>query len=558
MLDCIELENFKAFGKRVRIPCAPITLIFGQNSAGKSSVLQALNLLKQTRENRDTGTVLLPRADKGIVDLGSFQDLLYDHDLRRSLRIRLLVNIPVGKHKPFAIRALALKANKPIIGGIELAFHRRSINEEVKLKELLIFLTDTQVPFASLKYTDPIMRHIRNMIRFRSPELHFPRQLNMAKLSKLSSNPIYWTGGFKEFKEHKNDILSGLKNLRKGLIDDSEEASQRYLFDIEENEGFSKDKYLREIEKAISFYSTDFSEEQFSHRMSNLFKNTIIGLEGFLPITQSRYPGFAPEIDILRDSRLSPSFFMRRPDPARLILTVSRQIDEFLEQLFPLGPFRRPPERWYIFTGTSPQDVGYLGNSLPDLLYRNPSLVKSTNNWLRKLEIGYKLSVKPVGRRAKDLFEVRLVDILRKDKIDVCLADVGFGISQLLPFIVQSLASENQIITIEQPEIHVHPKLQADLGDLMIEAIHEPRNNQFLIETHSEHLILRLLRRIRETTEGDLPHEVLPLRPNQLAVFYVQRGDNGSEVIHIPVNAEGEFKRPWPQGFFGERARELF
>ena len=87
MLHSLELENFKAFGKRARIPFAPITLIFGENSAGKSTILQALYLLKQTWWSRDTGAPLLPRADNGIVDFGSFQEMLFDHDLKRTLSI---------------------------------------------------------------------------------------------------------------------------------------------------------------------------------------------------------------------------------------------------------------------------------------------------------------------------------------------------------------------------------------------------------------------------------------------------------------------------------------
>ncbi len=89
MLRAIQLENFKAFGQRAMIPLAPITLVFGENSAGKSSILQSLSLLKQTRESRDVEAILLPRTENGVVDLGSFQELLFDHDLDRVLTIRL-------------------------------------------------------------------------------------------------------------------------------------------------------------------------------------------------------------------------------------------------------------------------------------------------------------------------------------------------------------------------------------------------------------------------------------------------------------------------------------
>ena len=69
---------------------------------------------------------------------------------------------------------------------------------------------------------------------------------------------------------------------------------------------------------------------------------------------------------------------------------------------------------------------------------------------------------------------------------------------------------------------------------------------------------MRILRRIRETTDGELPADATPITPEQLAVLYVQPGKDGSEVINIPVNEDGEFDRPWPQGFFAERAKELF
>lgn len=97
MLRSIQLENFKAFGQRTIIPLAPITLIFGQNSAGKSSVLQALSLLKQSRTNRDTGALLLPRTEGGYADLGSFQEMVFDHDLTRTVAIRFDVSCSWGR-----------------------------------------------------------------------------------------------------------------------------------------------------------------------------------------------------------------------------------------------------------------------------------------------------------------------------------------------------------------------------------------------------------------------------------------------------------------------------
>ena len=200
-----------------------------------------------------------------------------------------------------------------------------------------------------------------------------------------------------------------------------------------------------------------------------------------------------------------------------------------------------------MFTGTTPQDVGYEGQLLPDLLFRKRQLREQTNEWLRRLDIGYEIKVRRLGGPASDLFELRLLDSRRKTAVDVGLPDVGFGISQILPLVVQSLAASDQIISVEQPEVHIHPRLQADLGDLFVESIREPRRNQFIIETHSEHLALRLQRRVREKV----------LSPQDISIVYVSRGREGAEVKPLRLDEAGDFMDDFPGGFFPERLREL-
>jgi hypothetical protein len=160
--------------------------------------------------------------------------------------------------------------------------------------------------------------------------------------------------------------------------------------------------------------------------------------------------------------------------------------------------------------------------------------------------------------------EIHLKD---KDKgTTVSLQDVGVGVSQVLPVIINAFGRQNEFIAIEQPEIHIHPALQAELGDLFIESALGENKNTFLLETHSEHLILRLLRRIRETAEGDMedwPEDLRKacpdgIRPEDVAVLYVEPGEEGARVIELPITPDGDFSRPWPGGFFGERSKELF
>jgi hypothetical protein len=156
----------------------------------------------------------------------------------------------------------------------------------------------------------------------------------------------------------------------------------------------------------------------------------------------------------------------------------------------------------------------------------------------------------------------------------ISLSDVGFGISQLLPII--DVYTKNidvnypgySYVFVEQPELHLHPRMQTVLADLIISWFHKMSQDKAsriygtehktMIETHSEHLILRLLKRIRQTTDNELPEGSLPLTPEDVAVLYIQPGNNGTEVIPIPITPNGEFGRPWPQGFFAERAKELY
>lgn len=183
---------------------------------------------------------------------------------------------------------------------------------------------------------------------------------------------------------------------------------------------------------------------------------------------------------------------------------------------------------------------------MADLLRRNDGALRRTNGWMKRFEVGYQLRMRSLGARMLEVFEVRLIDQSRRPKVNVAFSAVGFGISQLLPIIVQSVATREQVITIEQPELHVHPRLQAEIGDLLVECVKE-NGHQFLVETHSEHLILRLRRLVREGK----------IDASDISVIYVGRGRNGSNIQQIGLKPDGAFQTEWPGGFFPERMREL-
>lgn len=134
--------------------------------------------------------------------------------------------------------------------------------------------------------------------------------------------------------------------------------------------------------------------------------------------------------------------------------------------------------------------------------------------------------------------------------------DMGSGLTQLVPIVVAALErSRRGPILLEHPELNLHPALQVGLADLFIEA---SRERQLIVETHSEHLLLRMLRRIRETTEKALPQGAPAFTPDEVSVIHVEGGDEGIQVQRLRVDAHGDLLDPWPRGFFEERAQELF
>lgn len=142
--------------------------------------------------------------------------------------------------------------------------------------------------------------------------------------------------------------------------------------------------------------------------------------------------------------------------------------------------------------------------------------------------------------------------------------EVGSGLGYALP--VLAAISRDRFAFIQQPELHLHPALQSELADGIIAALAEgdlsrypPSPRQYIIETHSEHLLLRLLRRLRETTHGSLNRDNLKLERDSLVVLYVDPQADGSAVVRrLRVSHDGEFMDRWPRGFFEERWKDLF
>ena len=252
-----------------------------------------------------------------------------------------------------------------------------------------------------------------------------------------------------------------------------------------------------------------------------------------------------------------PNQVMTYYQNSEFLLDVQRQLEEQLSRIHYLGPLRNRPKRRHIWSGNEPSNAGQRGEQVvPAILaardrgrYISPGYRKQKQTledrvafWLKQLGLIHSFSVVPTSR-GSDLFEVK---VKRGPKsAAVLINDVGFGISQLLPVLVLCYyAEEGSTILLEEPEIHLHPSVQMGLADVFIDVI-KNRNIQIIVESHSEHLLTRLQRRIAEEE----------LEPDKVALYFCSSGPSASKLDPLELDPYGNITN-WPKDFFGNQFAE--
>lgn len=140
--------------------------------------------------------------------------------------------------------------------------------------------------------------------------------------------------------------------------------------------------------------------------------------------------------------------------------------------------------------------------------------------------------------------------------------EVGSGLGYVLPVLCEISDCNNTLVMLQQPELHLHPALQAALGDVLIDATDNSTESSLtttIVETHSEHLLLRILKRIRQSQNGRIAGSGLRITNEEVSVLYFNpKYDGTTQVKHLRISSDGEFLDRWPRGFFSERDQELF
>ena len=214
-----------------------------------------------------------------------------------------------------------------------------------------------------------------------------------------------------------------------------------------------------------------------------------------------------------------------------------------------LGPLREYPRRRYAWQGKHSAGVGKHGEDTVTALFSGRIQLRSTEEqiprWLERFDLIDSYRLNPIsGTETERDYEF----LVRKYEggPEVRLTDVGFGVSQVLPVLVLCYhVPEGSILILEQPEAHLHPKVQSELADLLIEVVKE-RQLQIILESHSEHLLIRLMRRIAEEQ----------ISANDTAFYFCEMNEGVSEIERLDVDDYGNITN-WPQNFFGDEMGDL-
>jgi len=232
--------------------------------------------------------------------------------------------------------------------------------------------------------------------------------------------------------------------------------------------------------------------------------------------------------------------------------------EQLFGQVYYLGPLREDPRRQYLWSGAEPADMGRRGERVIDALLaarekrimisrgkgrKRMSLEEYVGQQLQNLGMVHNFSVEVIAKDS-NLYRVRVQRT--PGSAEVLLPDVGFGVSQVLPVLVICYyVPEGSTILLEQPEIHLHPSVQAGLADVFIDAV-EKRGIQIIFESHSEYLLRRLQRRIAEEK----------LTPEKASLYFCDVTDEGSKLKHLELDMFGNITN-WPRDFFGDEFGEM-
>ena len=543
MLRGYSFNNFKAFSSG-NIEIKPITVFIGGNSSGKSSVSHIPLLLHQT-------------ATSELVNKygGDFCNTLVTNGTFVSFGDPL--SLISGKNKK---RRLALNIDLKTTD---------EINNELKdvTKEFYSTIWETLRLYFTLIRENNEYKNISDDIKqiLESPTVIYQEQYKNTILDKLGklkaiSEKIESTHSedsiiFQRFSKREKKLVS-----RKDIKSKDDYSLSFQLIetikkirwnDIQLSFEFKYDNKRHDMSiTKMSIYSGDFqmltadfdpdTRELVNIDFPFIEKNILTRFRMITKLFNNDKTIFdvVVENDFLSNDPLFPELLNKI-----LLILIQHFKNSFEEnRIYYVGPLRDYPKKYYVRWLLSQGKNLKFDENMSEILFSNKNLLRKTNKWLKNFDTQIEIS-----EANEDIHRILAIRN-SQPKMDLDISDVGFGISQILPVVLQTfLSSSDSITIIEQPEIHLHPNMQSKLADLFIDAVIENRdlNKKLVIETHSVPLMVRLRLRCAQNI----------IKQKDIAVYKFSVDNNNKGVIKkVPLTSHGEFS--WPVEFIDEELKD--
>jgi predicted ATPase len=449
-ITAITVQGYKSIDNEVTVSIAPLTILAGANSSGKSSLMQPLLLMKQTLQAPyDPGALLLngPNLKFTLADqlftLGSPPTAIKHFNVGIEIQGKQSLKFTFSKHPDKSIDVVSMSYQD--------SNHKFSFSSQMDHESLLkSFPVDLRDSYESV--IERGFKEVQSKIE----------RLDLESTSKKIRN---------EFEDIKNSFNSFRSSLKLGVV------RNRCFLDL-------------------------------------LFHYTEIGSN------------------------------LEKPIP--LLSEITEPFKEFIQDFIHVPGLRGNPERTHKTTAVSREFPGtfeyYVASIINHWQSTEDSRLKRLESALEIVGLTSRIESRKVDDIQIELKVGRLPCIngsknTKKDMVSI--ADVGFGVSQTLPVIVALLtARPGQLVYIEQPEIHLHPRAQVAIAEIFADAAN--RGVRVVVETHSELFLMGVQSLVAEGK----------LAPDKVKLHWFTRQENGNtKITSADLDESGSFGEDWPEDF---------
>lgn len=589
MISEWSISNFKSISEPITLPLSPLTIICGPNSSGKSTIIQSLLVFAQTIKSPSKSNALT--LNGSFTRLGNIADVIHNGG-RYSKNIQLSCTIEASsKREPF--NQILIEAN---VSMEEKDDETRSVLENYNLSTSVQTTGDNAKTYRliSTRKSKDSKRHFIEKHQNIHDDHNLPGDLSIYSLImkgllpanieiRFDSNlrrvheeldlfvEILYNPKTQRLSTHTNDTLVSsvcseiLQKVAETFNRPHDRNRTNRMYDVVKliiesiHEQILTWVMLSEIVSSKSWRPLQINTEARSKIISSNRWLPTIYEEDFSRVAQ-RFAGITSEYVIERKNRPSEAIRIESRALSQHLLVIHQTVSEtFTENFWYLGPLRDDPKVIY----SAPDDVEkkYVGNKgqftaailaeygqqvidypIPrenglGLELGKATLLEATTIWLRYMDLVSDVISK---ERSKIGFELNVQSQGVQSPLD--LMNVGVGVSQVLPTIVMSLISpRDAILILEQPELHLHPKVQSMLGDFFIGIA--TLGKQCILETHSERIIDRIRRRIAEESTDRIR--------SLTQIYFIEKSQATSRITNVKPNEYGAIP-DWPKGFFDE------